>query len=195
MRRFCFSLTGAAAFCFASTIAQAADLVSVVQQALGHDADLAQARASYVAAQEAVPQARGGLLPQLSAGWGRTYNGIATDGFPRQSYWQNGWTVSLTQPIFDWTKWMAYRQADYVEARGAVDLDFAQQAALLRAVRAYFEALAAEDEVRRAADYTAAVDAHMQVLQRKRSAGEATVVDLREALTAREQAALQQADA
>ena len=85
MRRSRLLLTGATALCVASTVAQAADLVSVVQQALGHDADLAQAQAAYVAAQEAVPQARGGLLPQLSAGWGRTYNGIATEGFPRQS--------------------------------------------------------------------------------------------------------------
>ncbi len=185
----------AVALCVAGTAAHAADLVTVVQQALGHDADLAQARAAYVAAQEAVPQARAALLPQISAGWGRTYNSIETEGFPRQSYWQNGWTVSLTQPIFDWTRWAAYRQADYVEARGGVDVGAAQQAALLRAVRAYFEALAADDEVTRTADYRAAVDAHCHVLQRNRAAGEATVVDVREAQTALDQATLQHADA
>jgi outer membrane protein len=185
----------AAALCVSGNGAQAADLVTVVQQALGHDADLAQARAAYVAAQEAVPQARAALLPQLSGGWGRTYNSIAMEGFPRQSYWQNGWTVSLTQPLFDWTKWTSYRQADYVEARGRVDVDNAQQTALTRAVRAYFDELAAEDEIKRADDYAAAVDAQLLILQRNRAAGEATIVDMREALTMREQVALQQSDA
>ncbi|MBN3757397.1 TolC family outer membrane protein [Paraburkholderia sp. Tr-20389] len=194
MRRFSASIF-VAVLCAAGTPVRAADLVTVVQQALGHDADLAQARAAYVAAQEAVPQARAALLPQVSAGWGRSYNSIDTNGFPRQSYWQNGWTVSLTQPVFDWTRWTAYRQADYVEARGAVDVDAAQQAALLRAVRAYFDELAAEDEVKRAAEYGAAVDAHYQVLQRNRAAGEATVIDMREAQTTRDQATLQQTDA
>jgi outer membrane protein len=185
----------AAALYVSGNGAQAADLVTVVQQALGHDADLAQARAAYVAAQEAVPQARAALLPQLSGGWGRTYNSIAMEGFPRQSYWQNGWTVSLTQPLFDWTKWTSYRQADYVEARGRVDVDNAQQTALTRAVRAYFDELAAEDEIKRADDYAAAVDAQLLILQRNRAAGEATIVDMREALTMREQVALQQSDA
>lgn len=188
-------MIAAIVFCMAGPGARAADLVTVVQQALGHDADLAQARAAFVAAKEAVPQARAALLPQLSGGWGRTYNSIEMQGLPRQSYWQNGWTVSLTQPVFDWTRWTTYRQADYVEARGAVDVDGTQQAALLRAVRAYFDELAAEDEVERAADYAAAVDAHIQVLQRNRAAGEATVVDVSEALTTREQVTLQQTDA
>lgn len=188
-------LSFAAALCVSGASAHAADLVAVVQQALGRDADLAQARAAQVAAKEAVPQARAALLPQISGGWGRTYNSIKTEGFPRTSYWQNGWTLSLTQPIFDWTKWEAYRQADYVEALGAVDVDFAQQAALLRAVRAYFDELAAEDEVKRAADYGAAVDTQIQILQRNRAAGEATVIDMREALTSREQVTLQQSDA
>ncbi|MEM5437738.1 TolC family outer membrane protein [Paraburkholderia diazotrophica] len=197
MHSFKHSLAMAAAFCLLNlgASARAADLVTVVQQALGHDADLAQARAAQVAAKEAVPQARAALLPQISGGWGRTYNSIATQGFPRTSYWQNGWTVSLTQPIFDWTKWEAYRQADYVEALGAVNVDFAQQTALLRAVRAYFDELAAEDEVKRASDYGAAIDTQIQILQRNRAAGEATVIDMHEAMTSREQVTLQQSDA
>jgi outer membrane protein len=196
MRSFRYSIGVAAASCvLGAGTTQAADLVTVVQQTIGRDADLAQARAAYAAAKEAVPQARGALLPQIAGGWGRTYNSIKTEGFPKTTYWQNGWTVSLSQPLFDWTKWENYRQADYIEARGAVDVDFAQQAALLRGVQAYFEELAAEDEVKRAADYAAAVDEQIEILQRNRAAGEATVIDMREALTSREQVKLQQTDA
>ncbi|HAB03816.1 MAG TPA: channel protein TolC, partial [Pseudomonas sp.] len=44
------------------------DLVSVYQEAVDNNADLAAARADYGARREVVPQARAGLLPNLSAG-------------------------------------------------------------------------------------------------------------------------------
>lgn len=181
--------------CVMASPAFATDLLTVAQQTLGRDSSLAQARAGYAAAQQAVPQARAGLLPQISAGWGRTYNRLATDGFPTTTYWQSGWTVNIAQPLFDWTKWSNYRQADFVEARGAVELSAAQQAAILRAVRVYFEALVAEDELRRVSDYAAAVDQHLQLIKRGKAAGEATLIDLRDAQTAREKVALERMDA
>ncbi|MDE1183576.1 TolC family outer membrane protein [Paraburkholderia sp.] len=175
--------------------ASAVDLLTVVEQASDHDAELAASRAASQAARQAVPKARAGLLPQVSGGWGRAYNSTVMDGYPRTSYWQNGWTVSLTQPVFDWSRWTAYRQADVIEARGVVDVARAQQATLVQAVRAYFDALAAEDELMRANDYTAALDVHFAQLRRRRAAGEATVIDLQEAEAAREQARLQSQDA
>jgi outer membrane protein len=62
-------------------------------------------------------------------------------------------------------------------------------------VRAYFDELAAEDELARADDYTLALEQHLGQLQRRQAAGEATVIDLRDAEAAREQARLQQTDA
>jgi outer membrane protein len=175
--------------------AAAVDLLTLVEQAVDYDAELAASRAGSRVAQQAVPKARAALLPQLSGGWGRAYNNTAMDGFPRESYWQNGWTVTLSQPVFDWSSWTAYRQADLVGARGALEAARAQQAAILQAVRAYFEELAAEDELARADDYTAALEQHMVELQRRRAAGEATVIDVQEAEAAREQARVQQLDA
>ncbi len=181
--------------CAIASPAFATDLLTVTQQTLGRDSTLAQARAGYAAAQQAVPQARAGLLPQISAGWGRTYNSIATDGFPKTTYWQSGWTINIAQPLFDWTKWSTYKQADYVEARGTVELNAAQQAAILRAVRVYFEALVAEDELRRVSEYASAVDQQLQLINRSKAGGEATLIDLRDAQTAREKVALEQMDA
>ncbi|WP_244817053.1 TolC family protein [Caballeronia sp. Lep1P3] len=186
--------TFAAALAYADA-SRGDDLVAVVQQALDYDAELGAARAGYEAAKQAVPIARAALLPQIAGGWGRAYNRIDMDGLPRQKYWQNGWMATVSQPVFDWSKWTAYRQADFVVAQGAVDFAGAQQAAILRAVRAYFDELAAEEEVRRAADYLAAIDAQREQVRRKRAAGEATLIDEREADTACEQAQLQQVDA
>jgi outer membrane protein len=171
------------------------DLAAVVQQALDHDAELAQARAGYEAAKLAVPIARAGLLPQISGGWGRAYNRIDNELYPRQVYWQSGWMVNVTQPLFDWSKWTAYRQADYTVALGAVDLAAAEQKSMLRAVRAYFDELAAEDERMRSAGYLKAIGLQRVQVRRKRVAGEATLIDERESDAAYEQADLQATDA
>lgn len=174
---------------------RAVDLLTVVEQATDRDAELAAFRAGSRAAQQAVPRARAALLPQLAGGWGRAYNRTATEGLPRSSYWQNGWTVTLSQPVFDWSRWTAYRAADFVAARGAVEVARAQQTVILRAVRAYFDELAAEDELARATDYRAALEGHLGQLRRRQAAGEATVIDLQEAQAGLEQAQLQQMDA
>jgi outer membrane protein len=178
-----------------ASTAEAVDLLTVVGQAVDHDADLAASRAGARAARQAAPKARAALLPQIAGGWGRTYNSTAIEGLPRSNYWQNGWTVTLTQPVFDWGRWTAYRQADLVGARGVLDAARAQQSVILQAVRAYFDELAAEDELARANDYTAALEQHMDQLRRRHAAGEATVIDLQEADAAHEQAQLQQQDA
>lgn len=175
--------------------ATAVDLLTIVEQATDHDANLAAFRAASRAAQQAVPKARAAFLPQVSGGWGRAYNSTAMDGFPRDSYWQNGWTVTLAQPVFDWSRWTAYKQADLVEARGVVEATAEQQTAMMQAVRIYFDELAAEDELVRANDYSAALDSHFNQLRRRQTAGEATIIDLQEAEAAREQAHLQQQDA
>jgi outer membrane protein len=175
--------------------AWAADLLSVVEDTLDHDATLAAARDAYRAVAQAVPKARAGLLPRVDGGWGRQYNRIAMDGFPDIHYWQNGWTVVLTQPLFDWARWSTWRQADYVVARGKLEAASAGQDAILYAAQAYFDALAAADEVTRADDYLRALDAHLALLARAKSAGEATLVDLRDAEASRAQAQLQLLDA
>lgn len=175
--------------------AAAVDLLAVVEQATDHDADLAAFRAASRAAQQAVPKARAALVPHAEGGWGRAYNSTVTDGDPRISYRQNGWTVSLTQPVFDWSRWTTYKQAGVIEARGIVDVARAQQSTMAQAVRAYFNELAAEDELTRADDYAAALASHFDQLRRRRAAGEATVIDLQEAEAAQEQAQLQQQDA
>lgn len=175
--------------------AQTADLMTVVAQAVEHDAELSQARAGYEAAQQALPKARAALLPRIDGGWGRAFNRIASENSLTTSYWQNGWTVNLTQPLFDWSRWASYQQADFVAARGAVELAGARQALIVRAARAYFDVLAAEDERARATDYAAAIATHLEELRLRKTAGEATLIDLREADTLSEQALLQKMDA
>lgn len=194
-RRAALVFACAAVCALPATRARAADLLAVVDAALDHDARLAASRDAYRAAMQAVPKARAALLPHVTGGWGRAWNGIDTQGYPAQHYWQNGWTVGLVQPLFDWTSWTAYRQADLVVARGRLETASATQDTILAAAQAYFAALAAADETTRAADYLRALDAHLALVARARAAGEATLVDVREGEASRAQAQLQWLDA
>ncbi|MFX1762166.1 TolC family outer membrane protein [Paraburkholderia sp. A1RI-2L] len=173
----------------------AADLLSVVGDALDHDPALAASRAATRAAAQAVPKARAGLLPRFTGGWGRAYNGIVMEDFPTQHYWQSGWTIGLTQPLFNWANWTAYRQADYEVMRARLQAANATQDTILAAARAYFDALAAGDEVARATDYLRALDAHLALVKRAKAAGEATLIDVQDGEASRAQAQLQLLDA
>jgi outer membrane protein len=195
MNKRCLHIAALAVFVSHAVSAHAGDLLETVQQTLGYDAEVKQARAGFDAAKQAIPIARAALLPQISGGWGRAYNSIKMDGFPNQHYWQNGWTVQATQPIFDWSKWTAYRQADFVAAQGTVQLAAAEQTSMMRAIGAYFDELAAEDELKRTNDYLAAIDVQRDQVRRKRAAGEATLIDSQDVDVARAQAQIQQMDA
>nr|BFE91948.1 hypothetical protein GCM10020185_24840 [Pseudomonas brassicacearum subsp. brassicacearum] len=77
------------------------DLVSVYQEAVDNNADLAAARAQYGAQKEVVPQARAGLLPNLSAG--ADLNNTRTElDQPAMTATRSStvYQATLSQPIF-----------------------------------------------------------------------------------------------
>ncbi|MCA8380312.1 TolC family outer membrane protein [Burkholderia cenocepacia] len=184
-----------AAVVLAPAYTYADDLMSVVTDALDHDAELAGVRADVEIGRLGVPRARAALLPRIDAGWGRTYNRIVMRDVPPMRYWQNGWTVSLTQPLFDWERWIAYRQAGTAAAKAELTYARARQALMLRTGRAYFDVLAATDELTRATDYLEAVTEQHAITVRRQAAGEATLIDVREAQAQLDAARLQQIDA
>src|SRR5262245_25343989 len=68
------------ALCFSfAPAAHSADLLGVYREAQLQDAVYAGAKASYIAAQERLPQARALLLPNLNFGAGTNYNDINAD--------------------------------------------------------------------------------------------------------------------
>lgn len=175
--------------------AMAGGVLQVVNDPLAHDAGLAGARARIEIGLQEAPRARAALLPRLDAGWGRAYNRIETEDLPSISYRQNGWTVSLTQPLFDWERWIALKQADTASARARIEYAQAWQELVLRSARSYFEALLAQNELELATRYLQAVQDQQTLVLHQRRGGEATLVDLREAQVRLDSALLQQRSA
>ncbi len=171
------------------------ELLNVVNDTLRHDAELLAANDGVAVGREEPAIARAALLPRLDGGWGRSYNQIKTDNLPTTTYWQNGWMITLTQPVFDWERWVALRQANLAGARAELEYASVWQALVLRSANAYLDLLAASQELAGASDYLNAVTRQLALTQKLQAGGEATVIDVQEAQSRLGEAQLRQQDA
>ncbi|MBJ9974836.1 TolC family outer membrane protein [Pseudomonas sp. S75] len=124
------------------------DLVSVYQEAVSNNADLAAARADYGARREVVPQARAGLLPNLSAG-AETMNTRTKLDEPSMTSNRSGtaWSASLSQPIFRADRWFQLQAAEAVNEQAALELSATEQNLILQSAESYFAVLRAQDNL------------------------------------------------
>ncbi|NWA00441.1 TolC family outer membrane protein [Pseudomonas gingeri] len=122
------------------------DLVSVYQEAVDNNADLAAARADYDARKEVVPQARAGLLPNLSAG--ASSNNVHTSidrPSATMSRSANVYQATLSQPIFRADRWFQFQAAKDVNEQAALQLSATEQNLILQSAESYFAVLRAQD--------------------------------------------------
>ena len=168
-------------------IAQAADLMAVYRDALAYDAQFASARAALDAGREKLPQGRAGLLPTVGLSANTTWNDIdskrRTPGAVEvnSQYNSNGWTVSLSQPLFRWQNWVAYSQAELAVAQAEAQFALARQDLILRAAQAYFDVLLAQDTLATAQAQKVAIAEQLESAKRNFEVGTATITDTHEA--------------
>jgi outer membrane protein len=139
------------------------DLLDVYQQAVENNADLAAARARYQAAQERIPQARAGLLPQLSAGAQLADVDIDVDtsgGSRSLSRSSLVYQATLSQPLFRADRWFQLQAAQASGEQAALEFSASQQDLIYRSAEAYFAVLRAQDSL-------AAVKAEEAALKRQ----------------------------
>lgn len=178
--------------CFAAALAAsvscaAEDLMDIYREAQRNDPTVAAARANWEATQERVPQARAGLLPNvsLSASTNANYFGAGIDSDPHlninRSFGAGGLTISAAQPLYRYANTVAYgqaveqvRQADYTLASARQDL-------ILRVASAYFDVLLAQFNVELAESQKAAVSEQLAQAKRNFEVGVATITDTNEA--------------
>ena len=124
------------------------DLVSVYQEAVDNNADLAAARAQYGAQKEVVPQARAGLLPNLSAG--ADVNNVRTQiDTPSATANRDAhtWRATLSQPLFRADRWFQLQAAEAVNEQAALQLSATEQELILQSAENYFAVLRAQDNL------------------------------------------------
>jgi len=124
------------------------DLVTVYQQAATNNADLAAARADYQARREVVPQARAGLLPNLSAGANLSDSHTDVDtSIGSQSSSRSGtvYQANLSQPLFRADRWFQLQAAEASSEQAALELSAIEQNLILQSAETYFAVLRAQD--------------------------------------------------
>lgn len=142
--------------CASSAMAGAADmplptrtgLVSVYQEAVNNNADLAAARASYDAQKEIVPQARAGLLPNISGGADINDTRTSIDQ-PSAVISRSGtvYRATLSQPIFRADRWFQLKAAKDVSEQALLQLSATEQNLILQSAEDYFSVLRAQDNL------------------------------------------------
>jgi len=172
-----------AALTIVFTAHAAQDLLQVWRTALANDPVYAAARAQYRAQREAVPQARAGLLPNIAAGGDAIHQDSRAasslrhdDARPRA-----GWSLTLTQPLFDRAAWRALEQSRLIVSDAALALAMAYQDVMLRSAQAYFDVLAAQDTLTAIEAEKASIAGQLASAKRNFELGNATITDTHEA--------------
>ena len=147
------------------------DLKQVYQAALEQDATIRASRAAADSGRERLPQARAGLLPQISASVGRNNNNLDTTapnilGTPvttNDQYFSDNRTLQLRQPLMNMQRWLQFQQAKSLVEEVEANLDRDLQNLVVRVAGVYFEALMTEEHLdlvlAQKKTYTAMVDA------------------------------------
>ena len=156
-----------------STWAQAPvmDLKQVYEAALAQDANIRASRAAADSGRERLPQARAGLMPQVSASVSRNNNDLNSTapnilGNPvttNDKYLSDNKTVQLRQPLVNMQRWLQFQQAKSVVEEVEANLDRDLQNLVVRVSGAYFETLMTDEQLElvlaQKKTYTALVDA------------------------------------
>jgi outer membrane protein len=124
------------------------DLVSVYQEAVDNNADLAAARAQYGAQKEVVPQARAGLLPNLSAGADLNNSRTELDQ-PAMTATRSAtvYQATLSQPLFRADRWFQLQAAKSVNEQASLQLSATEQNMILQSAESYFNVLRSQDNL------------------------------------------------
>jgi len=163
-----------------SSAALGGNLSNAYRAALAHDATYAAAQAGYRAAQERIPQARSGLLPNIGLNANTRYNDVDGQLFSDE-FNSNSWGVSGIQPIYRRQNFVAYDQAKISVDLAGYQLKAAGQDLILRTARAYIDVLAAQDNLEYTLAQKAAVAEQLASAKRNFEVGTATIVDTHEA--------------
>ena len=175
-----------------NNIGQASDLIRLYQEAAFSDPVLNAARFNYQASKELYWQGLSLLLPQASATpIGTRYYQHATNGSALTSYTgnsrvfdQKGYTVTLTQPVFNMAAFEASKQGDLNTKLADMRFYLAQQDLIIRVSQAYFDALTSQDNVELFRNKKSLIKQQLEVARAKFDAGLATIVDVNTAQAA-----------
>ena len=189
MARFCLPLSLTLALSVAP--ARAADLLQIYRDALANDATYGSARAARDAGLENLPQGLAQILPTINAtGFAQNNNvdikfreigGVPAAPESQRQGTTSGLTVTLTQPLFNWQSFQAYKESGFKAAQAEAQFGQATQDLIVRVAQAYFDVLASQDSLAFIQGQKVAIAEQLAQAKRNFEVGTATITDTHEA--------------
>lgn len=163
--------------------AQAQNLVELYESAQGFDASYQSAKLLYEANLAKAEQARAAVLPTASLAMGISRSHLSSDvsGFDRGGYGSQSATVSASQPLFRPANRATAEQGKKQIELAQAQLTAAGQDLIIRVAQAYFDVLAATDNLNFVRAQKTAVAEQLASAKRNFEVGTSTITDTREA--------------
>jgi outer membrane protein len=202
--------------CLATVTASGEDLLTIFDQAVVNDPLVREAEYTRKATREIRPQAWAAYLPQIAGQWSKGKDEGSgtnssqrliddptappgTDPMPQVILTQtnNGdsttdntnWSINLRQSVFNWGQLAGLHQAGKFVAQADADYGVAQQDLALRVATAYFNVLAAQDDVQAQQASLEAISRQLEQADKRFEVGLIAITDVQEARAARDTAA------
>jgi outer membrane protein/protease secretion system outer membrane protein len=174
---------------FTAAAAPPLDLAEAYRLAVVHDATIQVARSTALAAQERIAQARAQYFPSISANFSRARNDLETTVgalasqpvITHDRYTSSGNALNLRQPLFRKELGAQLRQAEAGAADANATLERDEQALVMRVTQAYFEVLAAGEQLALVGVQKAAYSGQVDAAGKGLAGGTSTRTDIDEA--------------
>ncbi|MDP1707771.1 MAG: TolC family outer membrane protein [Gammaproteobacteria bacterium] len=189
----CFSISAFA------VPAHAENLLDVYRLAQENDAQLKGAEAARLAVLESKPQSEALLLPTISANANTTANRLdisqPASAAGVTHFNSNGYSLTLTQPVYHRDTYVQLRQADARIAQAEAIYNAAEQELMTRVATAYFDVLAAQDNLVFALAEKKAIGQQLEQSQQRFDVGLVAITDVQETQARYDSAVAQEIDA
>lgn len=159
----------------------ALDLMQAWRAALASDAQLASARSQLEATRERVPQARAGLLPAVNATAAVMPQSVDPSVGPSRDFTARTYAIQLSYPLLRLQNVESFEQSKLQVAAGEAQYAQATQDLALRLSQAYFDVLAAQDNLDTLRAQMRAISEQLAAAKRNFEVGTATITDQQEA--------------
>ncbi len=170
---------------------QAAALSDIYELARNNDPQLQSAQAESLAGQQAVPLNRAALLPSVTL----TGQISRTDTGNAKTSYSNGMTLSLSQAVFDLTKWYNLERAKTLTEKAKLGLAAAEQGLILRTLSAYMDVLRAQSTLEVAKSKERALQRRLDQVNAQFDVGLIAITDVLEARASYDSARVELIDA
>ncbi|MGD8175976.1 TolC family outer membrane protein [Marinimicrobium sp. ARAG 43.8] len=174
--------------------ASANSLLDIYELALEHDAQLQADRAAYEGGLENRALGRAGLLPQINArAFYTDTEEDTTDNINNESGTfereNSGWEISLTQPLFDMSRWYQYQRGTTLSELAEMQFGADQQSLIVRVAEAYFNVLRAADNLETALAEEKALNQQLEQTRQRYEVGLTAITEVHEAQSVYDNAA------